>query len=219
MTAPPKSRRTTREALDLSRDAGEVRERIRSAAVRLFGQRGYAAVSVRRICAGAGTSAPMVYYYFGSKRGLYESILKESVAEERAQLRAAIRFRGDGLTRLHHILEARLGIGAEPAVQELRLFFLRELFGLGSDLYLSGMERTDRAFRHAVKDAIQQGIDEGVLRPVAAEKVALSVLGIIGTFLRRVALGAPLRLEDALEQVMDTMVYGLLAPGAETASG
>jgi hypothetical protein len=54
---------------------------------------------------------------------------------------------------------------------------------------------------------------------VAAEKVALSVLGIIGTFLRRVALGAPLRLEDALEQVMDTMVYGLLAPGAETASG
>jgi AcrR family transcriptional regulator len=188
----------------------EVKERIRTAALTLFGQKGYSAVTVRQICKLAGTTAPMVYYYYGNKRGLYRSILDESLQWRRKELENARKSQGDPLTRLRRILDAWLGLGQEPVVRELRLFFLRELFGLGSDMYKESVESSDRRFRHALKTVIQEGIDQGIFRPVKVEMAVLAITGIVNTFSRRAALGAPIRLEEGVEQVMDTFVYGLV---------
>jgi hypothetical protein len=121
--------------------------------------------------------------------------------------------------RLRKVVEAWLGIGNEPVVRELRLFFLRELFGLGSDMYKRSVENTDRSLRHAVKEVIQDGIEQGVFRPVRAEMAALAIVGIVNTFMRRMALGAPLTLEDCLEQAMDSFVLGLARDRASRAEG
>jgi len=190
----------------------EVKERIRTVALTLFGQKGYAAVTVRQICAKAGTTAPMIYYYYGSKRGLYQKILQESIRSRRNDLDRADKCPGAPLSRLKLVLEAWLGIGQEPVVRELSLFFLRELFGLGSDMYKRSVENSDRTFRHALKSVLQEGIDEGVFRPVKVEMAVLAITGIVNTFSRRAALGAPVKLEDGVEQVMDTFVHGLIAP-------
>ena len=50
--------------------------RIVAAATRLFAARGFAGVSVREICEAAGTTKPTLYYYFGSKAGLYRSLFE-----------------------------------------------------------------------------------------------------------------------------------------------
>lgn len=42
-------------------------------ALPLFARRGYHAVSVDEVAAGAGVTKPMVYAYFGSKEGLFEA--------------------------------------------------------------------------------------------------------------------------------------------------
>jgi AcrR family transcriptional regulator len=212
-------RRKKEEGAEAAVPPAEVKERIRTAALTLFGQKGYVGVSVRQICRLAETTPPMVYYYYGSKRGLYESILRESIYAQRAQLREALREKGDCLVRLRKVVEAWLGIGNEPVVRELRLFFLRELFGLGSDMYKRSVENTDRSLRHAVKEVIQDGIEQGVFRPVRAEMAALAIVGIVNTFMRRMALGAPLTLEDCLEQVMDSFVLGLARDRASRAEG
>ncbi|MGH3445499.1 MAG: TetR/AcrR family transcriptional regulator, partial [Nocardioidaceae bacterium] len=47
---------------------------IRSTAMRLFAQRGFAAVTVREIAAAAGVSAPLVIHHYGSKQGLKEAV-------------------------------------------------------------------------------------------------------------------------------------------------
>jgi hypothetical protein len=39
---------------------------------------------------------------------------------------------------------------------------------------------------------------------------ALAIIGIMNTFIRRLAHGAPLSMEDGIEQVTDTVMYGLL---------
>jgi hypothetical protein len=44
-------------------------------------------------------------------------------------------------------------------------------------------------------------------------------VGIVNTFMRRMALGAPLTLEDCLEQVMDSFVLGLARDRASRAEG
>lgn len=54
---------------------GAVRQRLLQAASELFAQKGYAATTVREIVAAAGVTKPVVYYYFGSKEGLYLELM------------------------------------------------------------------------------------------------------------------------------------------------
>ena len=57
-----------------------VRERLLAAALELFTARGYAATSVREIVAAAGVSKPALYYYFGSKEGIYLELMQSTYA-------------------------------------------------------------------------------------------------------------------------------------------
>ena len=55
--------------------AGERRELIARAAGRLFAERGYAGTRLEDVAAAAGVTKPIVYRHFGSKKGLYLSLL------------------------------------------------------------------------------------------------------------------------------------------------
>lgn len=61
------------------------RENILQCALALFYMKGYDAVGVQEIVDAAGITKPTLYYYFGSKRGLLESMLTRhcDVLEER----------------------------------------------------------------------------------------------------------------------------------------
>lgn len=56
----------------------EARQRITQAAFRLFGKKGYTCTSVQDIADAAVVKKSIVYYYFGSKEGLYQALLSES---------------------------------------------------------------------------------------------------------------------------------------------
>ena len=53
----------------------ENQEKILQVGLDLFAERGYDAVGVQEIADAAGITKPTLYYYFGSKEGLLESIL------------------------------------------------------------------------------------------------------------------------------------------------
>jgi AcrR family transcriptional regulator len=190
----------------------EVKSRIYATALELFSRKGYDAVSVREICVQAQTTAPMLYYYFRNKKGLYRYILGQASRLRKRALDKALKETGGPQTRLRSVLEAWGGLGAEddPESHQARFFYLREVFGMGPEGYKTSVESFDRQMRHALRDIVQEGIDEGVFRPVRAEMAALAIIGIMNTFIRRLALGAPLSMEDGIEQVTDTFMYGLL---------
>ena len=54
-----------------------------------------------------------------------------------------------------------------------------------------------------------------LLPTTAGPRAARPIIGIVNTFIRRVALEAPLKMEDGIEQVMDTFMNGLRSPSAE----
>jgi TetR/AcrR family transcriptional regulator len=54
--------------------------RILEAASKLFAEKGFANASIRDICREAGTTAPVVYYYFGSKKGLFEEVARKQIS-------------------------------------------------------------------------------------------------------------------------------------------
>jgi TetR/AcrR family transcriptional regulator len=55
-------------------------ERILQVASRMFAERGFANVSVRDICKETATTAPVIYYYFGSKKGLFDAVARKQIS-------------------------------------------------------------------------------------------------------------------------------------------
>jgi TetR/AcrR family transcriptional regulator len=60
------------------RDARQTRERILEAATNEFAARGFAGARIGRIARHAGVNRAMLYYYFLSKRGLFEETLRRA---------------------------------------------------------------------------------------------------------------------------------------------
>jgi AcrR family transcriptional regulator len=65
-----------------AQEHGDTAERILLAASRLFAEKGFANVSVRDICREAGTTAPVIYYYFGNKKGLFDAVARKQISME-----------------------------------------------------------------------------------------------------------------------------------------
>lgn len=61
------------------------RERLLDAAITVFAERGYAGASVRAICQRAKANPAAIKYYFGSKEGLYQEVLRAAAAAFGAQ--------------------------------------------------------------------------------------------------------------------------------------
>src|SRR5687767_13767421 len=84
-------------------ESSDVRQRIFEAGLEVFSATGYSGVSVREICRAAETKAPMVYYYFKNKKGLYQVILTEASNARRKQIEKAFRIKTEPLDWLRRV--------------------------------------------------------------------------------------------------------------------
>lgn len=57
-------------------------EKILEVASRMFAEKGFANVSVRDICRETGTTAPVIYYYFRNKKGLFDAVARKQISME-----------------------------------------------------------------------------------------------------------------------------------------
>jgi AcrR family transcriptional regulator len=65
-------------------------ERILSTALDLFAVKGYDATSVREICEAASITKPTLYHFYGSKDGVFQSLVQSGFREFRQLVDAAI---------------------------------------------------------------------------------------------------------------------------------
>ncbi|MBR1040644.1 TetR family transcriptional regulator [Bradyrhizobium viridifuturi] len=86
------------------------RDGILNVAARLFRERGYGAVSLRRIAEAAGIKAGSIYYHFGSKDEIVVAILDEGIWAVHDRMRRAISdvSGGDAATVLRAAIRAHL---------------------------------------------------------------------------------------------------------------
>lgn len=79
-----------------SKDSTEnKRSIILNCALDLFASRGYDAIGVQELANAAGITKPTLYYYFGSKRGLLETLIQEKLNPFTEQLSQAATYTGD----------------------------------------------------------------------------------------------------------------------------
>lgn len=72
------ARRSTRRSAPVRRDPAGMQRRILEAATEEFATRGFGGARVERISSAARTVDRMLYYYFGSKEGLFRAVLENS---------------------------------------------------------------------------------------------------------------------------------------------
>lgn len=178
----------------------DVRGRIFASALRHFSQKGYAATSLREVSDDAGTTKPMIYYYFGSKEGLYAGIVRQILEEMadtiRAQLPAEAPVEEQVLAYCARYLDYFL------QQEEIIALVLREVFGLGGVPMAEFAQALGERVRLPLDEILARGMASGVLRSDSVPTCATAITGILNMFiLAHVFGGAPIDRETPLRQV------------------
>jgi TetR/AcrR family transcriptional regulator len=149
-------------------------DRILRIAALEFAERGYAGARVDRIARRARVNKAMLYYHFGSKQGLYRTLLGTTFSAIAAQLQAIAASERPATARLDE------AVTALATFIDAHAFFpaimLREVTDGGVHLdaeTLAALAAVPRAFAAI----LQPGIDEGVFRrmhPIAAYFTAIA---------------------------------------------
>jgi len=160
---------------------GDVRERIFVSALRHFSQKGFAATSLREVSEDAQTTKPMIYYYFGSKEGLYGSIVREILEEMadsiRSHLPASANACDQALAYSERYLEHFL------AKEEIIALVLREVFGLGGAPMATFAQTLGERVRQPLDEILRAGMERGELRHEHVYECAQAITGILNMFI------------------------------------
>lgn len=149
----------------------ETTEAILDAAEELFAQRGYTAVTIREIAAGAGVSHALVHRYLGSKEDVYRAMLARrentirDAAPEDADLLVATRL------MLREAVEQR---------QYVKLIAHSALHGLSYDRTVGRFAATERLIELARAAAAAEGDELGPDTPDPRFVIASVVAMLIG---------------------------------------
>lgn len=82
----------------------EVRAKILNAALHLFATYGYDAVGVQTIAEAAEITKPTLYHYFGSKRGLFETLVREKSVDLLWIVGEAADYKGDITASIQNLI-------------------------------------------------------------------------------------------------------------------
>ncbi len=182
-----------------SRDA-EVRDRIFMAALRHFSQKGYAATSLREVSLDAQTTKPMIYYYFGSKEGLYGSIVRQILDETGQFIETRLAPGGDPSSELLAYCSAYLDSFLEK--EEIIALVLREVFGLGGAPMAAFSAGLGDRVRLPLDQILRSGMEAGAFREAHVVACSTAIMGILNMFiLSHVFGGASIDRETPLRQV------------------
>jgi AcrR family transcriptional regulator len=153
------------------------RERLLAAAVRQFAAKGYAATTVRDILRAAEVTAPVLYYHFGSKEGLFLALAQQGLEKIESSRRLALTGGGTAAERIRRVCRA----SAEVKREWVDLIWVVEAI-------LSGPPEAAPRFDFAapvgawlelLEELIREGVAGGEFRPCNPTHVALVLTGAL----------------------------------------
>ena len=163
-------------ALDNFAPSDDTRSSLITAALRLFGERGYHATSLQHIIQAAGCSKGAFYHYFDSKEALL-LLLHDTFIDHLLDYAEEVRrTAGDPLAKLEailrHLLESMTTFHNHMAV------FHNEARFLTQDKFRLVEAKRDR-YEAAIRGLVEEAIDRGLLRPDLDPKIlSFALLGM-----------------------------------------
>ncbi len=210
---------TPAPALRSSGDDVETRERLLESAARLFSERGFAAVTVRDICAAAHANVAAVNYHFAGKLGLYQAVMRMAIARMQDATaegqRAGEGLNAEGRLRAYvQVFVTRVVAGQQGWIHQL---MMRELSDPtpALDLVVAEVLRPRLAYLAAVVAELI-GCDEDDPRVMRATfSVHAQCVGLMGHPIARrvnpVLTSGPDALEAMVDHITEFSLAGLWA--------
>jgi TetR/AcrR family transcriptional regulator len=135
-------------------------EKILQVASRMFAEKGFANVSVRDICKETATTAPVIYYYFGSKKGLFDAVARKQISMS------------DFIQKLASASKAADPLrGLESFISTYLTSFPEHTFDIG--LYMRDSATLDKHSAQIVSEDLEKvtGIAEGLVNRAMSQGV------------------------------------------------
>lgn len=185
-----------------------IREKLLAAALGLFNQKGYAATSVREIVEAAGVTKPVLYYYFGSKEGIYLELMQSSLARFDSSLAEMTTIAGPAADKIVHFCSMIL----ELILQRLEVLRLIYAIYYGPPQGAPPIDFEDYYARmvEAVETLVRQGIADGEFIATDSKACAWIVISILNTTMEEQFCHTPPRIDAGqMEQMLRLVLQGL----------
>ncbi len=183
-----------------------VREKIISAGIRVFSQKGYHEAGMDEIAQLAGVAKGSLYYNFQSKSDLFAVIVSEGISEMHQQIEQVLA-RGNSIQDIMDGLIAA-NLHACQAYPELVDLIMRDqVSGLDKD----AAERVQQAKNQYIRfigSLLEQGMREGVLRRGDSTSMATAYLVFLHAYYKA-ANRAGMPLVQMVRETSDLVMKGL----------
>jgi TetR/AcrR family transcriptional regulator len=187
------------------------RDRLITAAVALFAQHGYDAVSTGNVATKAGLTQSMVHYHFGSKLKLWEAAI-EHIMRKRGAVFPVGQYLNltdvDPLTRLKIMI--RTFVSSNAADPDLNRILIHE--GMQSSPRLRWLAETYMSQGyHLFNDAIEDAMQAGLIRRLPVHEITNIIVGAcaltfsISALLQEV-YGSAVDNPDAVVSMTETLI-------------
>ena len=181
----PESQIGRRRTLALNKGSESYQERrreIAQAAAEVFNKKGFRGTSLGAVADALGTDRASLYYYIGNKRELFDEVVR---AVSEANVATAEEVRARDLPALEKlgilITELMRSYGANYPL--LYVYIRENLTHVESDRtdWSQYMRGINRRYEEVFIAIVQDGIDDGTIRPLASARViAFGIIGMIG---------------------------------------
>jgi len=181
---------------------------IMAAAIQLFKDKGYHATSMQDIADAVGLQKGSLYHYISSKEDLLILIIREALAQYISNLEEIARSNLPPRDKFaeavrHHLKGIATNLG-------MLTVFLREAHALTPE-QRAIVDRETRRYNELVEGIYQEGVAQGVFRPLNPKLVCRTVLGACNWFYRWYRPDGPLSLEEMADFFVDVLFRGIEA--------
>lgn len=191
---------------------GERREQILRAARAVFVESGYLAARVEDIARRANLSKGAVYFYFDSKRAIFDALVDEEHAVTMSFLEGADHDPRPAEIRLIDLSRAYLehfaGMKSPP-----RFFLLMNEMSIRDEDIRRRVNAIHHSFIERIAHIIEQGVREGVFAPYDAIAVAQMLKALIDGLAGQSAVGVRPDVDRLSRDGLRVLLHGLLARG------
>jgi TetR/AcrR family transcriptional regulator, cholesterol catabolism regulator len=183
---PAASGISKRRSTALNKSSAAYQERRREIAVAasvVFNKKGFAGTTLADIAEELGTDRATLYYYISNKEELFDEVVRE-VSEKNVAFAEAVR-EGDGapVDKLKLLIVELMNSYASN--YPLLYVYMREnLSHVSEDRsdWSKHMRNLNRRYEDAIVAIVQDGIDNGSIRPLASARVlAFGIIGMVGS--------------------------------------
>jgi TetR/AcrR family transcriptional regulator len=153
------------------------KERLLNAALTLFNEKGYAATSVRELVQAAGVTKPVLYYYFGNKKGIFLELMQNSYGSFESLAARTVSLDGSARERIIRFCSDLFDVSVER-LAEIRLIYAI-YYGPPQGAPQFDLEAYFIRMMELVYGLVEAGVASGELKAAGIEDMARAIIAIL----------------------------------------